>query len=130
MATRTLRRKVIIREYDYDKVRSQAFSPLNYMGLTDTLYDRAEFKPLTRKQLEHENLIKLLKTGGEENPLRPTEIPALFLFNVKDYLYDRRYIEWHSEYDDQGQIWVWARKNTPRSRLGWGIFEKDLVSRL
>jgi hypothetical protein len=130
MTVRTLKRRVIIREYDYEKVREQAFTPLIYMGLHDTLYDRAEFRPLTRQQLEYENLIKLLKTGDGENPLRPTAIPALFLFNVKDYLYDKRYVEWHSEYDEQGHIWVWARKNTPRSRLGWGIFEKDLESRL
>jgi hypothetical protein len=134
MKTRTLRRKVIIREYDYERVRKQAFAPLTFMGMLDTLYDRSEFKLITRQQLEHENLIKLLKddkkTGLFQNLLKPTTIPSLFLFNVKDYLYDQRYIEWHSEYDEDGYIWVQARKNTPRSRLGWAIFEKDLISRL
>jgi hypothetical protein len=130
MKTRTLRRKVIIREYDYEKVYSQAFAPLCFMGLVNTLYDRAEFIPLTKTKLEHENLICLLKESSRSNPLRPTEVPALFLFNAKDYLYNQKYIDWHSEYDDSGYIWIQARKNTPRSRLGWGIFEKDVISRL
>ena len=127
---RTLRRKVIIREYDYERVRSYAFMPLRHMGLNDTLYDRAEFTPITKTQLEHENLIKILKEVRGENPLRPTTVPALFLFNAKDYLYNERYIEWTSEYDDNGYIWIQSKKNAPKTRLGWGIFEKDLTSRL
>lgn len=130
MNTRTLRRKVIIREYDFEKVKAQAFAPLAFMGFSDTLYDRAEFKLITKTDLEHENLIKILKKGCDDNPLRPTAIPALLLFNAKDYLYNEKYIEWHSEYDEDGYIWVQARKNTPKTRLGWGIFEKDLTSRL
>jgi hypothetical protein len=130
MAIRTLRRKVIIREYDYEKVRDQSFMPLRSMGLMETMYDRAEFRPITKTQLEYDNLIMLLRDDFEENPLRPTAIPALFLFNAKDYLYNQKYIEWKSEYDDDGYIWIQAKKNAPRTRLGWGIFEKDLVSRL
>lgn len=130
MTLRTLRRKVIIREYDFNKVQNQAFAPLAYMGLLETLYDRAEFRPLKKDDLEKENLLKLMKEPDKSNPFKPTEIPALFLFNIKDYLYNEKYIEWNAEYDEDGYIWVQARKNTPRSRLGWGYFEKDLESRL
>jgi hypothetical protein len=126
MAVRTLRRKVIIREYDFVKVREQAFTPL----LFESLYDRAEFLPLKKDDLEKQNLLKIMKEPEKSNPFKPTEIPALFLFNVKDFLYNEKYIDWNAEYDDEGYIWVQARKNTPRSRLGWAVFEKDLVSRL
>lgn len=127
MAVRILRRKVIIREYDFNKVRDQAFAPL---GISGSLYDRAEFVPLTKKDLEIQNLVHVIKKGQDDNPLKPTGIPAAFLYNAKDYLYSAKYIDYHPEYDKEGYIWVQARKNTPRTRLGWGIFEKDLVSRL
>ena len=123
---RTLRRKVIIREYDFDKVRNQAFK---LVGIA-AIYDRAEFIPLNKDSLEQENLIKLLKDGENRNPFKPTTVPAIFLFNIREYLYDAKYVDWNSEYDDHGYIWVQSRKNTPRTRLGWGIFEKDLTSRL
>jgi hypothetical protein len=74
MKTRTLRRKVIIREYDYEKVYSQAFAPLAHLGLDSTLYDRAEFIPLTKTKLEHENLIELLKESNRSNPYRNSSI--------------------------------------------------------
>lgn len=127
MNTRTLRRKVIIREYDFNKVRDQAFAPL---GISGALYDRAEFVPLTKNDLEIQNLVHVIKKGQDNNPLKPTGIPAAFLYNARDYLYSLKYVDYHPEYDEEGYIWVQARKNTPRTRLGWGIFEKDLVSRL
>ena len=124
MALRTLRRKVIIREYDFNKVKEQA-TGLYYDGMA--LYDRVSFNPLSRDHLEKENLLRLLKTPEKTNPFKPTEIPALLLFNIKDYLFNEKYIEWNAEYDEDGYIWVQARKNTPRSKLGWGIFEKDFM---
>lgn len=127
MALRTLKRKVIIREYDFNKVKEQA-TGLYYDGMS--LYDRVSFSPLSRDNLEKENLLRLLKDPNKTNPFKPTEVPALLLFNIKDYLFNQKYIEWNAEYDKDGYIWVQARKNTPRSKLGWGIFEKDLNSRL
>lgn len=127
MALRTLKRKVIIREYDFNKVKEQA-TGLYYDGMA--LYDRVSFSPLSRDNLEKENLLRLLKDPNRTNPFKPTEVPALLLFNIKDYLFNEKYIEWNAEYDQDGYIWVQARKNTPRSKLGWGIFEKDLTSRL
>lgn len=128
MTLRILKRKVIIREYDFHKVKADALS----VGFSShyVLYDRAEFKPLKRDDLEKENLLRILKQPEKSNPFKPTEIPALFLFNVKDYLYNEKYIDWNAEYDEDGYIWVQARKNTPRTRLGWAIFEKDLYSRV
>lgn len=127
MALRTLKRKVIIREYDFNKVKEQA-TGLYFDGTA--LYDRVSFNPISRDNLEKENLLRILKNPDKTNPFKPTEVPALLLFNIKDYLFNQKYIDWNAEYDKEGYIWVQARKNTPRSKLGWGIFEKDLVSRL
>ncbi len=127
MALRTLKRKVIIREYDFNKVKEQA-TGLYFDGTA--LYDRVSFYPINRDNLEKENLLRILKNPDKTNPFKPTEVPALLLFNIKDYLFNQKYIEWNAEYDNDGYIWVQARKNTPRSRLGWGIFEKDLKCRI
>lgn len=130
MAIRTLRRKVIIREYDFHKVRADALS----VGVVSQyiLYDRAEFVPLSQENLEKLKLIELLK--GKENVLSKVdsdlENPALLLYNLKDYLYDERYIKWNLDVDEDGYLCVQSRKNAPKTRIGWGVFEKDLESRL
>lgn len=130
MAVRTLKRKVIIREYDYKKVAEQA-TGLHYDGMA--LYDRVSFIPLDQGGLEKIKLLEILQ-GKEHTPLIKSEwndnIPAMLLYHLKDYLYDDRYYNWNVTIDDQGCICVQARKNTPKSRIGYGIFEKDLKSRL
>lgn len=132
MAVRILRRKVIIREYDFNKVRDQAFAPLSCMGILDTLYDRAEFIPLNQDNLEKLKVVEILKG----KPSTFTDIrwentmPSRLVAQFKDYLYNVRYYDWQVTIDEEGYICVQARKNTPKSRLGWGVFEKDLVSRL
>jgi hypothetical protein len=132
MSTRTLRRKVIIREYDYERVKRQAFAPLAMMGLTETLYDRSSFIPLDQDALEKLKLQEILK--GKNTPLTESDlnlkIPALFLRQLKDYLYNDKYGLWHVTIDEDGYICVQARKNTPKSRIGWAVFEKDITSRL
>ena len=130
MAIRTLKRKVIIREYDFEKVKDQAFAPLFMMGLTETLYDRAEFTPFTRDTIGQDYLMKILGDKTKKNFARPNQHPANWLFDMKDFLYNEKYIDYHPEYGEDGFIYVQARKNTPRSKLGWAIFEKDLDVRL
>ena len=129
MKKRTLTRKVIIREYDFNRVRDQA---LNYLDGDYTLYDRASFTPLNKDNLEKVKLVEILK--GKNSPIVEAEwnlkSPALFLFQVKDYLYNERYYEWTVTEDEEGYLCVQARKNTPKSRIGWGVFEKDFTSRL
>jgi len=130
MTKRTLRRRVIIREYDYKRVREQALGSL--LDLPCTLYDRAEFMPLNQENLEKLKMIELLK--GKQSPLAKTnpelKNPALLLFHLKDYLYDKRYIDWNVDIDEDGYLCVQSRKNTPRTRLGWAVFEKDYESKL
>jgi hypothetical protein len=133
MAIRILKRKVIIREYDYRKVYTEALLPLSCMGISNTLYDRAEFTPLNQDELEKLKLVEILK-GKEYTPLIKSEwnhnVPAMMLFDLKDYLYSEKYVKWMVTVDNDGYLCVQARKNTPISRLGWAVFEKDLESRL
>ena len=129
MAVRTLRRKVIIREYDFERVKGEAFAPTGI----HTLYDRAEFVPLNQEAIEKLKVVDILK-GKNHTPILETKwntkIPGLLLRDLKDYLYDERYAMWRVTIDLDGYLCVQARKNTPLSRIGWGVFEKDLTSRL
>ena len=124
MRTRILRRKVIIREDDYNKVYSQA--------LETSLYDRGHFIPLNEDNLEKLKLIDLLK--GKSTPITELvydlSMPAVLLYHLKDNLYDQRYYDWNASVDEEGIVCVQARKNTPKSRIGWAVFEKDLVCRI
>jgi hypothetical protein len=130
MKTRTLRRQVIIREYDFKRVRDEAFAVVMGEG---TLYDRAEFTPLNQENLEKLKVIEILK-GKKSTALITADLdlkmPAMLVSQLKDYLYDDRYYNWHVTIDDDGYLCVQARKNTPKSRLGWGVFEKDTVCRI
>ncbi len=132
MAIRTLRRKVIIREYDFNRVRDQAFAPLAMMGVLDSLYDRAEFTPISQDNLEKLKLVEILK--GKTTKLSEIELdlqrPAILVAQLRDYLYDVKYYRWNVTVDEEGYVCVQARKNTPKTRLGWAVFEKDLESRL
>ena len=131
MTTRILRRKVIIREYDFEKIKSQALMPFKIYDYV-TLYDRAEFTPLNQDNLEKLQLAEILK--GRKSPISEVSInlknPALLLYNLKDHLYNERYFEWDVTVDDEGYLCVQARKNTPLSRLGWAVFEKDLTCKI
>ena len=130
MAIRTLRRKVIIREYDFKKVADNATGSY-YDG--QSLYDRVSFTPLNEENLEKIKLVEILK-GKEHTPLIKSDwnnnVPAMMLYHLRDYLYDERYYNWRVSIDEDGYICVQSRKNTPKTRIGWGVFEKDLVSRL
>lgn len=128
MTIRILRRRVIIREYDFVKVRDNALSEF---GGT-RLYDRASFTPLNEFNLEQIKLLELLK--GKNSPIttlsHDLKEPALLLYELKDYLYNEKYYNWNPIIDEDGYMCVQARKNTPRTRLGWGVFEKDISCRI
>lgn len=130
MALRTLRRKVIIREYDFNKVAQEATE--THHGI-QSLYDRASFLPLNEENLEKLKIVEILQ-GKEHTSLLKSDwndnVPAMMLYQLRDYLYDKRYYDWLVTIDGQGFICVQARKNTPNTRLGWGVFEKDLTSRI
>lgn len=126
MNKKTLRRRCIIRETDFHKVKKKAFEPLLCMGLTDTLYDRAEWIPITKQSHEQSIIIKGLK--GEQMPRGGSWlVPSDYLVYARDSLYNPKYIDWNPRYDENEYMVVQPRKNLEPVRLGWGIFEKDIT---
>jgi len=119
---RVLRRRVIIREYDYTRLERQALG----LFFGHTLYDRANFTPLTRDSLEKAAVVLALKGDPKWHKFSPPLYPVHFLGLFKDFLYDQDYLKWTVTWDEQGSMWVQARKNTPRTRLGWAVLEKDM----
>jgi hypothetical protein len=115
-STKLLRRRVLAREYDFDKYLQPA---------VPTLYDTAEFEPVTVRDLEHLHLVDRIK-----NPVamphwqRPSAWPRAFLFDHKTQSYRVDYFEYLVDVDENDFIWVQYRKNTPRSRIGWAVLTK------
>jgi len=129
MKTRILRRRVIIREYDFKKVRDYALGTGIYQDQF-TLYDRVTFLPLSEDQLEKIKLENILRGKIQPwNEIPSIDPPRNLLRHLKDMLYDEKYINWDTTIED-GFIYVQARKNTPKTMIGLGIFEKDLTSRI
>lgn len=124
MTKRTLRRRVLIREYDYVKIKTEA--------LKNSLYDNAEFVPLNQEGLERIKVTEILR--GKNNPLinisTSLDNPTSLVYSLKDYLYNKRYCQWKITTDHEGFLCVQPRSNLPASRMGMAIFEKYLVSRL
>lgn len=121
-----LRRICIIRQYDYLKMVKK-YIPL--------YYDRSEFTPITLQELEHERLLCILKNDNinilqksNQNNLTylgDLKYPRNYLYAMQDYLYNKEYVKWFTDYDEEGYIWIQARSNTSRTVLGWGIFEYE-----
>lgn len=123
MGVKKLRRRVIIRQYDYLKLAHQAIPGL---------YDASSFVPITLKELEHEHLMMVLSEKPSTKFLvrsdynidkRDYEYPRNYLWEMQNSLYNKSYVDWFSEYDEDGYMWIQARKNTPKTLLGWGEFE-------
>lgn len=124
MKTRTLRRKVIMREYDYTNVYKQA--------IETSLYDRGSFLPLNKENLEKLKMIDLLK--GKDTPISDLSCdltsPASLLYSLRDYLYSVKYYQWTVKVNEDGFVCVQPRKNISESVVGWAVFEKDITCRI
>lgn len=129
MKNKLLRRKIIIREYDFNKIRTKATAKVDRY---ETLYDRATFTPITKDELEKEYLIFLLTkdendvTSNPMNSWKPTEFPSSYLWHMKKNLYNEDYARWDSRFDEDNYLLVRYNKVTPETKLGWGVFEKEL----
>lgn len=117
-----LRRRCVIREYDFNRVRGEALAIFE----GHTLYDRAEFTALSRDTMQQEYLMSVLK-GKDFEPFKDVKYPTSLMYGLRDYLYNQRYFAWNTWFDTEGQLWIQPRKNIRPSRLGWAVFEKDLV---
>jgi len=114
-----LRRRCIIRQYDFLKVKAKDPSNL--------LYDSYEFNPFTKTSLDQEMMWSELKGKPLQNEARwwDSMPPKSYISRMRDSLYDESYLNWIIWYDEDGYICIRARRNTPESFLGWGIFTKE-----
>jgi hypothetical protein len=120
---KTLRRRILIRSYDYEKkLRPQSHG----------LYDRVEFTPITRLSNEQEYVWavlngRVIETYGEL-PFDPTNLQT-FMHNqkIRGQLYSTQYLDyqtyWHP---DDGTAVIYSRAYCPVCVLGWAVLEKDL----
>ena len=120
-----LKRRIIIRQYDYTQMVNRA---------VPALYDRSSFEPITLKELEQEYIMTILSEKKSQMLLTPSrykgdeqyyQYPQSYLWQMQNYLYSKNYVNWFSDYDEDGYMWIQSRKNTPRTLLGWGTFERD-----
>lgn len=115
MATKKLiRRRVLIREYDYEKkLKPQA----------KWLYSNISFEPINRTILEQEYMWATLQN---KNPPKTTSIPALLSWVNSSGIgtvYSLRYSNYDYAWDSNGDAVIWYAVNKPRSRLGWATLE-------
>ena len=115
MATKKLvKRRVLIREYDFEKkLKPQA----------KWLYSNVTFEPINQKTLEQEYMWATLQN---KNPPRTLSIPALLNW-VKSSgigtVYSLRYNNYDYDWDENGNAVLQYAINKPRSLLGWATLE-------
>lgn len=123
-----LKRKILIREYDFNKLKSQALTK-DYHG--ESLYDRATFTPITKNDLDKEYMLFVLLrdendlTSNPMNSWKPTEFPNSYLLHVRKQCYNKEYPKWKCRFDDDGYLLIRYNKGTPETKIGWGMFEKE-----
>lgn len=114
-----IRRKVLIREMDYNKLVTNAYGGIVFGGMM--LYNYSEFEPLTRDAIEKEVVWSNLTNGRQVWQYRHKD--RQMFDGMKDYLYNPRYMVWKVVWDKDNYLCVQARVNTPISRVGWATFE-------
>ncbi len=115
-----IRRRVLIREYDYQKMITNALGGIVYDGMM--LYNHSEFEPLTKTLIEQEQTWATLANKRQVWQYAGRGVKQIF-YGMKDYLYNPRYMEWRTYWDEDEYLCVRARSNTPESRIGWATFE-------
>lgn len=111
-----LRRKIIIRQYDFHRIQSRARQ----------VYDTVSFESITLKEIEHEHLLRVLNGTKLPEPMYGEyHYPRNYLYAMQNYLYDKSYVDWFSNYDDDGYMYIQTKRNAPESMLGWATFEYD-----
>ena len=118
MVRKTLKRTVIIRDVDLEKLLKRAVK----------LYDRVDIEPMTYKGLQQENLIAKLKNPEEDRIPRHRTLPDVYedMLYREQIMYDRKYMNWQFTVDyPDGQIWVQSKIDQPRQQLFRVVFERD-----
>ena len=118
---KTLKRTVIIRDVDLEKLLKPAVK----------LYNRVDIEPMTYKGLQQENLIAKLKNPEEDRIPRIRTLPDVYedMLYREQILYDRKYMNWRFTVDyPDGQIWIQPSDRYPRQQLFRVVFERDYES--
>ena len=113
---RTLKRRVLIRRYDYDRMVKRAV-PLHY--------DTATFEPVTRRSIEQEKIWSTLKNRDTNIWLYYGRNINQILDGMKDWTYNPQYLHWKKLWNEQDVLCVQSRSNHPPSELGWATFTVD-----
>lgn len=116
---RILRRRCIIREYDFNKILKKDPDRI--------LYDTYEFEPFTKLKLEQEAMWHTLKDTLVNNWLIENP-PRSNLRRLQDSLYNKRYLEWETWFTADGFILIQGKKNGPQSKLGWATMTKNFIN--
>lgn len=115
---RTLRRTVIIRDSDLNKLISK----------TVKLFDRFDVEPMTYRGIQQEYIMLKLRGVNDDRIPRHRSLPALYedMLWREPILYDRRYVKWHLTMDyPDGQIYVQSTARSQREPLHRVTFERD-----
>jgi hypothetical protein len=88
------------------------------------IYNRSTFEPLTKKKIEQDRAWSCLQGNRQLWQYINYGVRDIF-WGMQDYLYNRQYESWKRDWDDDGYLYIQARSNTPRSIMGWAIFEYD-----
>ena len=121
---RLLRRRVIIREIDFGKLKQQALHPTHEL---QPLYDTAVFVPINAKELANTYLLNLLK-GPKPGPEQYHDELKRYLSVQEHSLYNPSYLKYSIYSTESGQVYVQSRKDFKPSQLGWGILERRIKS--
>lgn len=105
------KRRVIIREDDYVKVKKQLAKE----------YQRVEFTPFTKNFFERRVTFYALKGKNYlANQYAHYEYPANMLSRFTSFkLHDRRYPSWLAKYNENGEMVIRAGLRQPESRVGY-----------
>ena len=122
MDVKPVRRRVLIRELDYNKMihRHGNYGGIVFDGML--LYNTTQFEPVSRDSIEKEIVWTELQGQRRHWQYFDRGIRQIF-HGMKDYLYNPKYAAWRVFWDEHGYLCVQARSNTPSSRIGWGVFE-------
>lgn len=130
MGIRTLRRRVIIKQNDFLSLRRNCLKCDKTHP--DPLYDRVTFEPININELEKQYLIGLLngKVYEKNDPEKMSmERPYRYIRYFENYLYDKKYLGYKIHIDNEGDMFIQHRSNTPMHRIGWAIAEKDFIKK-
>jgi hypothetical protein len=117
---KTLRRRVLIRKYDYER---------KLLPQSHGLYDRVEFTPITQKSIEQDLIWSILKGQSIDTNEDFTNLGSYINLQRHNGLtYNPRYIDYSCYWDPfNGNAIMYSRADRPSSVLGWAVLEKDLV---